>query len=298
MHRPNIAMAQAAATQASACAATMRFPLRQMVWRGSAGEMAGTGSGSSMDFQDHRSYLPGDDPRHINWAAYSRTGNYTLKVYREEVSPTVEILMDASPSMFLDEDKARLSCELLAFALEAAKRDGATTLIHLLGKQEHRQLTEEEVVSGQWVSRIEEKPPGGAEAPSAPPLAHIPFRTGSLRVLLSDLLFASPPHECLRALLRNRGCGIILAPYSKSESQPDWNGICDFRDVESAVIESKDANAGLLKRYLQAYRSHFSAWKEEAVRHQMALARIAAGSPLREALGGEAMSSRALKPST
>ncbi|MFN9663179.1 MAG: DUF58 domain-containing protein, partial [Akkermansiaceae bacterium] len=26
-----------------------------------------------MDFQDHRSYSPGDDPRHINWQAYART---------------------------------------------------------------------------------------------------------------------------------------------------------------------------------------------------------------------------------
>ncbi|MEJ6642028.1 MAG: DUF58 domain-containing protein [Akkermansiaceae bacterium] len=39
--------------------------------------------GSALYFQDHRAYSPGDDPRHINWQAYARTGQYTMKLYRE-----------------------------------------------------------------------------------------------------------------------------------------------------------------------------------------------------------------------
>ena len=48
---------------------------------------SGSGTGSSLDFQDHRAYSPGDDPRHINWQAYARTGSYTMKLFREEVRP-------------------------------------------------------------------------------------------------------------------------------------------------------------------------------------------------------------------
>lgn len=36
------------------------------------GNGPGQSTGSSIDFHDHRSCLPGDDPRHIDWAASAR----------------------------------------------------------------------------------------------------------------------------------------------------------------------------------------------------------------------------------
>ncbi|MEM7699241.1 MAG: DUF58 domain-containing protein, partial [Verrucomicrobiota bacterium] len=99
---------------------------------GSSGEFAGTGVGSSLDFQDHRHYLPGDDPRHINWQAYARTGNYTLKLYREEVRPIVEIIFDVSASMFADEEKATRALDLFYFAVAASERAGSAPGVHLV----------------------------------------------------------------------------------------------------------------------------------------------------------------------
>src|SRR5687767_2026320 len=52
-----------------ALAAVARLPLRRGQWSGVTGSVLGQGTGSSIDFQDHRPYLPGDDPRHINWQA-------------------------------------------------------------------------------------------------------------------------------------------------------------------------------------------------------------------------------------
>ena len=66
--------------RAMVAAARVRLPLRTRVWKGQAGEFLGAGTGSSLDFQDHRTYVPGDDPRHINWQAYARTGHYTMKL--------------------------------------------------------------------------------------------------------------------------------------------------------------------------------------------------------------------------
>ena len=83
------------------CSERVTLPLREHVWKGQSGEFVGAGTGSSMDFQDHRNYIPGDDPRHINWQAYARSGNYTMKQYREEVRPTIDLILDISPSMFL-----------------------------------------------------------------------------------------------------------------------------------------------------------------------------------------------------
>src|ERR1700733_11860114 len=83
----------------------LRLPFRSRTWRGHSGNWLGAGIGSSIDFQDHRPYLPGDDPRYIDWQAYARTGNYTMKLYREEVSPLVDLVLDVTPSMFFEERK-------------------------------------------------------------------------------------------------------------------------------------------------------------------------------------------------
>jgi uncharacterized protein (DUF58 family) len=295
MHRPDTALAIEAAREAAVCAARMRLPLRRQTWRGGAGEMAGAGSGSSLDFQDHRNYLPGDDPRHLNWAAYARTGNYSMKLFREEVSPTVEILFDGSSSMFLDEAKARLTCGLLAFVVEAARRDAATLVIHLLDGPRHLLIAGEEIDTGAWTKHIEAS--GNQTFPPVPPrLDSIPLRSGSLRVWITDLLFPASPSSLLRPLMRQRGSGILLVPFSAAEAAPDWNGVCDFHDVETGRVEARDADAALRNRYLSAYRAHFSAWKEEAVRHHLPLARIAAGQPLAQALTTEGLATRALEP--
>jgi uncharacterized protein (DUF58 family) len=294
MHRPDTAMALDAAREAAACAARLRLPLRRQTWRGGAGELAGAGSGSSLDFQDHRNYLPGDDPRHLNWAAYARTGNYSMKLFREEVSPTVEILFDTSVSMFLNESKARLACGLLAFVAEAAKRDAATLVVHRLDGPVHQFIPAEEIDGGIWTRRLVED--AQAYPPPAPRLDAIALRTGSLRVWITDLLFPAEPAPILRSLSRQRGSAILLVPFSEDEASPEWSGVCDFHDVESGRIEARDADAALRNRYLSAYRSHFSAWKEEAARHHMPMARLCAGKPLAQTLAAEGLATRALEP--
>ena len=91
----------------------LKLPFRQQRWRGHAGEFMGSGTGSSLDFHDHRVYLPGDDPRQINWQAYARTGTYSMKLYREEVRPLVDMVLDVSASMFAFPSKEQRALELL-----------------------------------------------------------------------------------------------------------------------------------------------------------------------------------------
>lgn len=84
----------------------LRLPFRCRVWRGAAAEFTGSGSGASMDFQDHRAYSPGGDPRRINWQAYARTRQYSMKLFSEEIRPVVDLILDASSSMFFSPEKA------------------------------------------------------------------------------------------------------------------------------------------------------------------------------------------------
>jgi len=55
--------------------------------------------GFSVEFAEHRSYVPGDDPRHIDWKVYARRERYYIKQYHEETNFVATVLMDASASM-------------------------------------------------------------------------------------------------------------------------------------------------------------------------------------------------------
>ncbi len=55
--------------------------------------------GFSVEFAQHREYVPGDDLKHLDWKVYSRTGRFFLKQYEEETNLVLWILVDASESM-------------------------------------------------------------------------------------------------------------------------------------------------------------------------------------------------------
>src|ERR1700758_4038989 len=136
--------------RAGAVAEHLRLPFRSRSWRGRSGNWLGVGVGSSIDFQDHRPYLPGDDPRYIDWRAYARTGHYTMKLYREEVSPAVDLALDASRSMFFDEAKAARVVELLYFAIESARRAGSSVHCFAVDADQTRRLEIEQALTGDF----------------------------------------------------------------------------------------------------------------------------------------------------
>ena len=55
--------------------------------------------GQSIEFVQHREYVPGDDIRRIDWKAWSKTDKYYIKQYEEETNLRTTILVDASESM-------------------------------------------------------------------------------------------------------------------------------------------------------------------------------------------------------
>src|SRR5882757_2907843 len=55
--------------------------------------------GFSVEFVQHREYVPGDDIRHIDWKGYGRSERYTIKQYEQETNFTAHIMVDASRSM-------------------------------------------------------------------------------------------------------------------------------------------------------------------------------------------------------
>lgn len=55
--------------------------------------------GFSIEFAQHREYVPGDDIRHIDWKVYGRSDRYYIKQYEEETNLLCNIILDTSESM-------------------------------------------------------------------------------------------------------------------------------------------------------------------------------------------------------
>jgi uncharacterized protein (DUF58 family) len=55
--------------------------------------------GFSVEFTEHRPYMPGDEIRHIDWKAYGKTDRYFIKEFEEETNLKTYLILDASKSM-------------------------------------------------------------------------------------------------------------------------------------------------------------------------------------------------------
>ncbi len=55
--------------------------------------------GSSVEFAQHRDYVPGDEIRHIDWKVYARSDRYHIKQFEEETNLKGTLAVDASTSM-------------------------------------------------------------------------------------------------------------------------------------------------------------------------------------------------------
>ena len=262
------------------------LPFRSRAWRGSSGTWHGRNQGSSIDFQDHRAYAPGDDPRHIDWAAYARTNNYIMKLFREEVSLRVDLVLDVSGSMSLTPEKEERGLDLFTLVSSVALQDGISLrayAAHSAGRW--RRLDTGADLTPEFLSGFGSSDSKGGQIP----LGEIPWRPGSLRILISDLLVPQPPERELAQLGREQGRAVIIAPYLQSEADPDWNGNQEFLDCETRRIRQQRVEPYLLARYRKNYQRHFELWQQEARRRGVPLARISCEPPLGMAVRQQAL---------
>ncbi|HLE31674.1 MAG TPA: DUF58 domain-containing protein [Bacteroidota bacterium] len=55
--------------------------------------------GFSVEFTEHRQYMPGDEIKHVDWKAYAKTDRFYIKQFEEETNLKSYIILDASGSM-------------------------------------------------------------------------------------------------------------------------------------------------------------------------------------------------------
>src|SRR5206468_2847768 len=81
--------------------------------------------GFSVEFSEHRKYVPGDDLKDLDWNVFAKTDKYYLKKFQAETNVTGYLCMDLSRSMNWSGRQAMASAGLLGRAQEALLRSAA-----------------------------------------------------------------------------------------------------------------------------------------------------------------------------
>ena len=77
----------------------LQLSARRVVTGSTIGHHRSPVKGASIEFRQHRFYVPGDDPRRLDWRVYGRTDRPYVKEYDEETNLRCLVLLDSSGSM-------------------------------------------------------------------------------------------------------------------------------------------------------------------------------------------------------
>src|SRR5262249_33548936 len=226
-----------------------------------AGLQMGQRAGSSLEFKDHREYQPGDDPRQIDWNAFARSDKLTVKLFREEISPHLDIVIDGSRSMALEGTaKAKTAVALAPALAVAAENAGYSHSAHL---------------AREWCAPVA----GSGNRPSAwgeinfdhrgnpaESLARVPpkLRRQGLRVFLSDLLWLGEPLQLLQLLSQNAAAVVVVQLLSEADANPLAHEAerGRIRLIDSETNEQREIfiDDAALNRYRDALTRHQQNW--------------------------------------
>ena len=242
-----------------------------------------------MELQDFRAYQPGDDVRQVDWNAAARTDQLFVRVRREEVSPVVEGVLDASASMALTPAKAARTRELAWTCCRIARSQGLEPVL---------------VVADDTPRRV--RPPSveaiaaiGLDSRSTLPELlgrGLPMRRSGLRVVVSDLLLDTAPDPLVTRLSRDTSLLVLLQPLDASELDPPEGSFVELVDIESGERLERPISPAVVEEYRARLRTHLTAIETAARRARGNWATIAAGRPLeasfRESLLGNGFEAR------
>ena len=213
--------------------------------------------GSSMDFAEHRAYMPGDDIRRIDWKLFARSDRHFIKEFEADTNTNFTVLLDTSPSMRygasadgtgtlskLDYGRYLAAC-LVYVASTQRDRVGLVTFDREIRDYVPPSAKHLNVVL-HTLDRLAEAPvlatapsPNG-NAPSPPALATLTrrigesFRRRSIVLLISD--FYEEPTAVRDALAYLRGKGndvVVFHVLDRRELEFPFTDSANFVDLET-----------------------------------------------------------------
>lgn len=229
--------------------------------------------GFSVEFSEHRKYVPGDDLKDLDWTVYAKTEKYYVKKFEAETNVTGFLVMDLSASM------------AYTYRQELTKFEYAICLAAALGYlMIHQQdpvglITFDTEIKTSLPPKSKRthlgailallsnlKPAGQTNVAHCIHQLAAMVRSKSLIMIFSDLL--TDPEPVLKSLhhLRHRGNDIILFHIlDEAEVHFPFEGLIEFKDVEEDQRLTLDARH-MKPDYLQALSEFQEMYRSECAK--------------------------------
>lgn len=206
--------------------------------------------GASMDFAEHRAYMPGDDLRRIDWRLFGRSDRYFVKEFEADTNTDLLLLLDVSASMDFGSNgitklqyaKYLVSC-LGYFSSRQRDRLGLVTFVDGIVNYVPPSARHLRIVL-QTIARATASGQGSIDT-ALRQIAEF-ARRRQVIVIVSDLY--DEPERVVRAVarLRNRGNDlIVLQVLDPAELDLPFDEASNFEDMETG--ESIPVVPGLLR---------------------------------------------------
>ena len=225
--------------------------------------------GASIDFAEHRGYVPGDDIRRVDWKVFARTDRFYVKQYEADTNTNFVVLLDVSKSM--------------GFASQGiSKLEYASYVAACLAYMSHRQRDRVGIIT--FDDEIVAHVPASAKhfnvllhtldraKPEKP--GHLPpvlgriaehFKRRSMVALISD--FYENPEDILEAIKPYRFLGndiVVFHVLDPAEIVFPYRDASRFEDLETGeempVIPESFAEQyrKLIQEHIEGLRTRFS----------------------------------------
>lgn len=216
--------------------------------------------GFSVEFADHREYVPGDDLKYLDWALFARTDHYYVKRFEEETNLRCYLLLDRSASMSFGTaslTKWDYSCFLCTCLAYLMLRQQDAVGMALFGNKTGmfvpprcRRSHLRQLMS----VMVQNAPEGASNVPASLRAVLHSLKRRGLVVVVSDLI--DEPEETLKALRLLRGHRhdvLVFHVQDPAEKEFTFQGATLFRDLESGEELEIDPTA-VREHYLERLR--------------------------------------------
>ena len=218
----------------------------------------GSKTGQSLEFIEHREYQPGDDIRHVDWSAVARSDKLAIKLFREEITPHLDLLLDLSKSMAINKEKFDAVTALTAILSNVAYNSGYTFYSWLI-KDMCRKVEPTNLPINKWKDFV-----ANSNNNTGKTLCEFPpkLKTGAVRILISDLFWNQEPLGVLRRLSDGAAAVVIIQLVSKQDLNPEVYGNMRIIDSETGEALELICDESVLSEYKTNLNSHRQYWKE------------------------------------
>jgi uncharacterized protein (DUF58 family) len=244
--------------------------------------------GASVDFAEHRGYVPGDDIRRVDWRLYARTDRYYIKEYEADSNSNFATILDVSKSMGFGTrgitklDYGRMLAGCLTYLVHR-QRDRVGFVAFDDDVVEHVPASAKHMDTVLHVlDRLQPSRPGNLRAPLHKMAEH--FGRRGVLVLISDLY--EDPDAVIEAIgpLRFRGNEVIvfhlLDPAELDFSFTDPSAFEDLESGEQIPIVPE----ALAAQYREIVRAHITGLTERCTANRIDYTLVNTSTPLDHAL--------------